>query len=406
MDYSQEIEQLSARYRELVSRERNSEQILLDSYRETLAQLRARWDQLPQVPEPPLTILKIFGRSGDENFISDYLAYILDPEKNGIGTEPLERFLELCEVDAHDLSWENFSIRREKTLDQGRIDFLLVWEDELVVGIENKIYSQEHNNQTLRYEQDIFGRFGNVPIRLVYLSPRTQEPASKKFIPVLYGDLLEALRPVKLNPEIGLRKYVLWEDFLEHLEAYIMADPQNFEFSPRAMMYIEHHQMIEDLVKEYRTRYGALIEWLEERMREHLAQEKWEMNFNRSANYWHQISKPTWGAERWRVHYEYWLSVSRLKANEVDFMVDVEGREANALLQRFDQLYPSIQAEYQKRGIAYRPSNRRLAIAWKTYSIPHNWQEIADVFIAAFEEFGFLEPEIDAVIVEMLATKK
>ena len=40
------------------------------------------------------TIPRIFNRTYDENFISDFLAYILDPLQNGVGLEPLIRVIE------------------------------------------------------------------------------------------------------------------------------------------------------------------------------------------------------------------------------------------------------------------------------------------------------------------------
>ena len=39
------------------------------------------------------TVPEIFNKSYDENFISKYFSYILDPKKNGIGFEPIEKII-------------------------------------------------------------------------------------------------------------------------------------------------------------------------------------------------------------------------------------------------------------------------------------------------------------------------
>jgi hypothetical protein len=45
-------------------------------------------DKPPEELARPYTIPAAFRRPYDENFISDYLAFILDPDKNGIGNSP------------------------------------------------------------------------------------------------------------------------------------------------------------------------------------------------------------------------------------------------------------------------------------------------------------------------------
>ena len=91
-----------------------------------------------------MTIPRIFGRPYDENFISDYLAYILIRARTGSGLPPLEAFLKLCQIDTMNIPLEHAHIRREYGLDGGRIDLLIECGESLaVVGIENKIYSSE-----------------------------------------------------------------------------------------------------------------------------------------------------------------------------------------------------------------------------------------------------------------------
>ena len=84
-------------------------------------------------------------------------------------------------------------------------------------------------------------------------------------------------------------------------------------------------------------------------------------------------------------------------------MVDVEGplEQRDKVLALFDQYYPSFEVPYRERGITYRPPRRRIAIAWKTYPISRNIEEIAQTFIAAYNEFRFLEKAIDEALAEL-----
>jgi len=73
------------------------------------------------------TILGIFNKRYDENYISDYLAFILDPYRNGIGTQPLNMILDYFTEEDNSLSKEdNIEINREFTLSNNRrIDLLI-----------------------------------------------------------------------------------------------------------------------------------------------------------------------------------------------------------------------------------------------------------------------------------------
>ncbi len=71
----------------------------LSAFQRQFLHLKGEYEKLPKVRPKRITIPEIFGRSDDENFISDYVAYILDPYRNGIGIEPLQALLSLCGKD-------------------------------------------------------------------------------------------------------------------------------------------------------------------------------------------------------------------------------------------------------------------------------------------------------------------
>ncbi len=95
--YAAPMSLLKGEYDRLVHGELNRDRMILDG-------LERIWQGLPE-QQRPRTIPFIFGRTYDENFISTYLAHVLDPAYNGIGPEPLQRLLALagCEANVDDL---------------------------------------------------------------------------------------------------------------------------------------------------------------------------------------------------------------------------------------------------------------------------------------------------------------
>jgi hypothetical protein len=378
--------------------DREAERERLNSYRSRLVDLVQQHAQAESSPPKPLTIPAIFGRSYNEKFISNYLAYILDPAKNGIGEAPLAQLLQICELDTADLSLTDVTIHREYPLEDGRIDLLLEWEDRLILGIENKIFSAEGPGQTKYYARQIPKLFEGTPQHLLYLTRGGQMADSKQFQSVSYKQLLAALKNISLTADTGVRQRVIWDDFLEHLEVYIiMSDPDHFEFSEKSQLYIEHLAMFHDLENVFKTEWGRAIDYIEQQLYSNLEGGPWKTNFNRTRYTYHQVFKPTWESPGLWVHYEYWLTVKSLKEGKIQFMVDVERKQKDEFLARFDQRSLSLKTEYQQRDIQYRPPKRKDAIAWKTFPIAPDIDQVAQTFIDAFAVFRFLEKEIDDV---------
>jgi hypothetical protein len=394
------LQTLAHEYQTILQVEQITKQSQLDSYRNALTELSRQYAQAQSIPPKPLTIPAIFGRSHHENFISDYLAFILDPTKNGIGTAPLAQFLELCGLDPDVVSLNEVTIHREYIVGSGRIDLLLEWEETQVVGIENKIYAVEGEGQTKYYACEIPRLFEDTPCHFVYLTRDGHKADSRKFRPISYADLLSALRQVVVAPNTGARQLVLWYDFLEHLEVYIiMSDPDHFEFSDKAKLYLKHLDMLRDLRTTFKNEWSMVIDYLEKQVYVHLDGGPWQTNFNRTRE-WHQVTKPTWIASQLLVSYYYYFSAAYFNRQEVCFVLDVERNRVKHFLDQFDQRYPALEAEYQQREMLYRPPSQRHVIAWKTYPISQDINQIAQTFVEAFDEFRFLEKEIDYVLAE------
>ena len=152
-------------------------------------------------------------------------------------------------------------------MENGRIDLLLECEGQLILAIENKIYSPEANQQTAGYARALEDLFPDLDHRLVFLTRYGHHPGSKKFQPLSYKQLLAAFRAIPVAETTTPRQRVLWDDFLEHLEVYIiMTDPEKFEFSEKALLYLENHAILQDLSRAISSEWSRAIEHIERRM--------------------------------------------------------------------------------------------------------------------------------------------
>ena len=399
---AEEFQELAIRYQAIQQAERDAALDEVAIYRQEFVQLAAQYAEAAPATPKPWTIPRIFGRPWRENFISDYLAYLLNPNKSGLGEEPLAAFLALCNVETSEIDLADVSIYREYNLDGGRIDFLMEWEDQLVVGIEAKIGAAENPGQTKHYARVIKREFKDIPQHCVFLTRGGGEARSAQFQSLTWAQLLEAFRAIEIDEVEHPRQRVLWEDFLEHLEVFIvMNEADQFQFSEKAALYLEYGSIVEDIKKALNAEWADAITFLEDYLLANLNDGPWQTNFNKTRNHWHQIFRPGWVTEGLRVHYEYLLPPIFLAKGKFRFMIDVEGSRAKSFLAMFDQRYPNLLKAYQRNGISYRPHSRNIAIAHKTFETDKSIEAVAESFLAALEEFRFLEPEIEYVLTEL-----
>lgn len=411
MQGKEQIEQLVKDYRRIQQSEAEPLRFQVQEYRTRLAVLAVKVNTLPKTLPLPITVPVIFKRTYNENFISDYLAYILDPIRNGIGIEPIACLLSILDSDIT-LDFYDVKIEREYELEEGsikgRIDLLIQIDEKVVLGIENKIFASEGNSQTHYYERAIHKKFPNHRHYFIYLTRDKQCASSKEFCPISYRDLIKLFRKIPFDWKADIHKSVLWDDFLTHLEVYIM---KIIEFSDKAKLYVEHYDLIKDIEQSFMQEWEQLLDYLTSVFEEKYPPPEWIVVFNKPiVKTWHQIYKRSWDKRDKRgcwVHYEYFFSPDRLYKKQFQFMVDVEGKQAESkqakrFFSLFDSHYSDLISKYKAHGIQYKPGHRRIAVAWKEYQLESiQFEEIGKRFLNALEEFSFLEPLIDELFNEL-----
>lgn len=145
---------------------------------------------------------------------SDFLAFLLNSERSGdIGKQFLRNFLALLakdvvptELDFFTMLYgniENTNVRREVAVKNGRIDILIELEitkektQKLIIAIENKVDTGEHDNQLDKYREFLYGeKYMTYKKIMLYLSPDKTLPHDDAWIAIDYEFIYAVLSRV------------------------------------------------------------------------------------------------------------------------------------------------------------------------------------------------------------------
>ncbi|WP_017729263.1 PD-(D/E)XK nuclease family protein [Halalkalibacterium ligniniphilum] len=328
-------------------------------------------DENNQIDDSVITILG--KKFHDENAISDYLAYILNSDLNGIGSEPLSKFLELIDNPIHLTDSDHVNIQREYTLPNNRrIDFLITINEETIIAIEHKVFSGEHGDQTWDYEKQINQLFSDkaVDVTYVFLSPNGIEASNPTFIAVSYQQLISALKEVKVDFIGDIRKAVLFKEIIFHLEGYFLNN-KSIALSDKASLYLDHYEMIQDLSSNFEKYYNRVFQYIESVINNYfihnIDEGEWVFDFKKDRSY-HQIYKPHWKTKDINIHFEVVLSRDSFIKGELSFLLDIEGKSRKVFKEKHDlHLKEKVLTILNNNEILYRKGKRADTFASKTY---------------------------------------
>ncbi|MET3684380.1 hypothetical protein ABID56_002507 [Alkalibacillus flavidus] len=320
------------------------------------------------------SIITVMGNKfHDENAISDYLAYILNPEINGVGTQPLNNLMNLINYPADLSETDKIEIKREHELtNKRRIDFLITISDETIIAIEHKVFTGEHGDQTWDYEQQINHEFPNshYEIHYVLLSPHGKTPLNPSFTPIDYFQLVDALKQVTTDVLRDIRKAVLYNEIIRHLEGHFLND-KTLEISKKTELLMDYSGMINDLLQNLEDDYKDIFDFIESYIKNYFNKE-WNIKFQHGRHY-HQIYKQNWKKNGLDIHFELSLNQSSLIENKLSFLVDIEGKRKDEFNHAYENdLIMSLKDTLNENGIQYRDGakikgRRADTFAAKTY---------------------------------------
>lgn len=241
-----------------------------------------------------ITVLDILNKSHyDENFISDWLAFIFNPEINGMGNKPICSLINSLDISKSNvqnkdikIGWSNdikefkdtineqkfIGIEREKVIDDNkRIDVLIKYSNTWII-IENKINSMENGTQTRNYYKYIMKKkkeaekeltSGKINVIFIYLKPNynKSEPSDENFIPLTYSQLF--MQICKINEHDYNEKEMYKYKYLEELERMMKNYMKEEEFDLNNIAiktYINYSKEIASIKEQYSNNNKILVQ--------------------------------------------------------------------------------------------------------------------------------------------------
>ena len=188
---------------------------------------------------------------------SDFLCWLLDPgENHGLGDIFLRKFLRdifsdekvsgRSIIDADILDLSGIDIRREWC----HIDILIILEKDVIV-IENKIDSQDHSNQLMRYKEIVDSAFSDKKIykHYVYLTQQGTDPINEisqdYYSNYSYREIVEILKTILEihDNSIPTRTKIYIEDYYNMLRRTILMNDEMNQLAEK--IYNSHKDAIE-----------------------------------------------------------------------------------------------------------------------------------------------------------------
>ncbi|MGI6726624.1 MAG: PD-(D/E)XK nuclease family protein [Christensenellales bacterium] len=221
----------------------------------------------------PLTLPKVFSKEGQENFVTCWLAYLLDPKINGFGIEPLNALLRCINVEQA-IDEEEVVVEKEYTFSEygKRIDILITTSD-FIIGIENKLYSGESGEQTKVYWKGMENllkkdQHNNKSCLGIYLKPEsnTSSKKSNDFKTVTYTDFYNELRSIEHDHCRDHRKNFFFYEFLLYVEEKLMSKSETGfqEPSKDVKLYKENEELLRKIAQKHSKYNEKLGVWLVE----------------------------------------------------------------------------------------------------------------------------------------------
>ena len=212
---------------------------------------------------------------------SNVLAWLLDPcENHGLGDQFIKGFVQTLVESSEELQksvfrllmvdFGNFSVQRE----YHNIDLLLVSDaDKILICVENKVDSGEHDNQLEKYRNFIENKYkGEEWIRLyVFLSPDGHESSDPENWNILsYEQIVDLLLNCMENNVLDNDCRLILEHYIKAIRRNIMTDRELIEICNS--IYLKHKKAL-DLIFENRQDYSSgiysiLVEWCKQKAAE------------------------------------------------------------------------------------------------------------------------------------------
>ena len=146
------------------------------------------------------TIPEVFGIQYKEVYITKWIAYLL--RSRTFGVEILNAILSInngstIKINKIDKVYSEYVFDTKRRID------ILIYADNYIIGIENKIWSSEQENQTSDYEESMSKLSSKY--KGIYLHPEQNSTKSDVFDNVTYTQLYNKLKEIDKLKSLGVK---------------------------------------------------------------------------------------------------------------------------------------------------------------------------------------------------------
>lgn len=215
------------------------------------------------------TIPEVFGIQYKEVYITKWLAYLLRQKE--FGWVILNALLRIGGTDTQVEENDIEKVYTEYVFHSGRRIDILIETKDCLIGIENKIWSGEQENQTADYENSLKELSSEKKHIGIYLHPEQNrsKPGAGLFQNVTYTALYDELQQVKQSDETMPFAWMMFDQFMVYVkECLYMSDEKYTEMSESAKRFSRYADTIFTIEEIYKAEAERIIGWIAAQLRE------------------------------------------------------------------------------------------------------------------------------------------
>lgn len=223
-----------------------------EEFLEKIREIELKNDDAKIIPE-------VFGIQYKEVYITKWIAYLL---RQSYGFEILNALLSASNRDIIINKDEIEKIYTEYVFDTGRRIDILIFTNNYLIGIENKIWSGEQESQTADYLDSMKKLSDTKDYIGIYLHPEQNQSESSSFENVTYTQLYNKIEAINISDSKPF-EWMMLEQFKIYVKEYLYMSNGEFpEITQNTILYAKNIGLIQNLQSEYDNVSSKVIEWL------------------------------------------------------------------------------------------------------------------------------------------------
>lgn len=246
------------------------------------------------------TIPAVFGIELKEVYITKWLAYMLSTDI--IGVDILNAFVSLCRENETIGYDDDVKVHAEYSFpSQKRID-ILVFTDNYLIGIENKLDAAEGTDQTNIYSKEMEKMAGGRKIVKIFIRPEYNNSRSDYFDNITYTQLLEKIDGTEYSDEVvDPFDKMMFIELKKYIKECLCVNYEYPRMSEKAQLYYQYADVVRSAEKEYDDFARAFPDWLESALKALMEEHGYLIYFDKKDCYC-RIFRDEW--ESIRFHFE------------------------------------------------------------------------------------------------------